>query len=168
MSENTKKRCLRCGQLFDEEHSGDYCSRCQIEMAEEKMEKAPDATVTPAKSRKHRFPSIFKWLILAVCIGIIAYNLFILSRLFIFKEETFKEPTVDKDAVLCMANLEEIKELLKKGESPGDTFVCPVSGLAYKIEISGNDTIIFCPNPEKHGFKQLKISLKDSLAEVIK
>jgi hypothetical protein len=67
----------------------------------------------------------------------------------------------------CIANLWRAVKLLQEGKSPGRDLVCPVSGKPYVVSRVGSDTVVRCPNPEKHGFKEIRAGKARPVPEVI-
>ncbi|OQX56276.1 MAG: hypothetical protein B5M53_02285 [Candidatus Cloacimonas sp. 4484_209] len=168
--------CKRCGRTLTKEDliaSGGlpYCNQCRIELAQQYIDKKDmkDKKVTKQVSKHTKVIDALKWVALSFFSVLIIINSIVLIRIFIHnKEVEFTPPELSKDAIMCMANLGEISELLKAGELPPDTIICPVSGKPYIVRIVEGDTIVSCPNPELHHLKNLWVSAKHPKPEVEK
>ncbi|MBW2038435.1 MAG: hypothetical protein JRI46_02390 [Deltaproteobacteria bacterium] len=161
--------CKRCGKpLSEDEQDADYCSSCMIELAEQYVpEKAEPPPIK--RKRKSRARLVLQWIIFLACISIIAIQS--PKLISAFKEgKPLRHGTYSTDAQTdqCIKNLWHISKLLQEGKLPGRDMVCPVSKKPYVVKKIKGDTVVSCPNPELHGVKEIRVSKKYPIPEVIK
>lgn len=165
--------CKGCGKPFDKDKEGAddeqlYCSRCMVERAEEHIQETEKVTklerVKPSKLK-----IAFQLVILLICIVIIAIQ--IPKLISAFEEDKpirYGTYLTDEQTDQCIKNLWHISKLLQEGKLPGRDIVCPVSKKPYVVvEIKG-DTVVRCPNPARHGFREIRVSKKSPCPEVEK
>jgi hypothetical protein len=161
--------CKSCGkQLSTDEKGGEFCSRCMIERAEEYV---PDAPERPPLKREKRSKA---WLIAQVAIiltGVIVMALQAPRLIAAFKEgQPLRQGTYATDAQTdqCITNLWHIARLIQAGKAPARETVCPITRKPYEVRNIGADIVVRCPNPELHGFKELRVSKRRPVPEVSK
>ncbi|OGP94018.1 MAG: hypothetical protein A2Z19_07065 [Deltaproteobacteria bacterium RBG_16_54_18] len=164
-----KTVCKGCGKKLNADDKGaEYCSRCMIERAEEYVPEAPER---PPIKREKRGKV---WLIVQVAIilaGVIVMALQAPRLIAAFKEgQPLRQGTYATDAQTdqCIANLWHIARLIQAGKVPGKETVCPITQKPYEIRNIGADIVVRCPNPEMHGFKELRVSKRRPVPEVSK
>jgi hypothetical protein len=123
-----------------------------------------------AKKRMHgRLWSAFLWSILIFCVSLMAIQ--IPKVISCFKEEKpirIGTYSTDEDTDQCIRNLWSISKSLQEGEMPNEKTTCPISNKPYKKGTEGGNPILCCPNPEKHGFTEIRVSKKNPVPEAIK
>jgi hypothetical protein len=161
--------CKSCGKrLGTDEKGAEYCSRCMIERAEEYVPEAPERL--PIKREKRSKA----WLIVQVAIilvGVIVIALQAPRLIAAFKEgQPLRQGTYATDAQTdrCIANLWHIARLVQEGKMPDKDVVCPITKKPYVIKDTGTDVVVRCPNPELHGFKEIRVSKRHPIPEVSK
>ncbi len=158
-------RCKKCGKIVDSDQL--YCSQCIIELAEENITEPEDDTQKPPRHVKNRKKVVAQWIVLLVCVAIIAFQM---PKLFAaFKEDQpIRHGTYETNALTdqCINNLWHISRLLQDGKLPGNDIVCPASGKSYVIVKVGKDTVARCPNPGLHGFSEISVSRHSPCPEV--
>jgi hypothetical protein len=171
MTDKTKTStiCKKCGKQLDADEKGaEYCSRCMIEQAEEYV---PEASERPPIKRKKKDRT---WLIVQVAIILAAVAIMALQipRLIsaVKGERPLRQGTYATDALgdQCIKNLWHIARLIQEGKAPGKDIVCPISKKPYVIRDTGKDIVVSCPNPELHGFKEIRVSKRRPVPEVSK
>jgi hypothetical protein len=162
--------CKKCGkQLSADEKGGQYCSRCMIEQAEEYVPEAPER---PSIKREKKGKT---WLIVQVAVILAGIAIIALQTprfIAAFKKEgqPLRQGTyaTDKETDQCIKNLWHIARLIQEDKSPGPDIVCPISKKPYVIRDTGRDVIVSCPNPELHGFKEIRVSKRRPVPEISK
>ena len=74
----------------------------------------------------------------------------------------------NKNTDQCINNLWRISRLLQEGKTSGDAIVCPESGRPYSLVEREGDIVVYCANPELHGFRELRVSRKYPRPEIVK
>ena len=161
--------CKGCGKALNpDERGAEYCSRCMIERAEQYVPEAPQKPQIK-RERKNR-----AWLVVQVAIIIIGVAVMALQtpRLIaaLHEGQPLRQGTYATDAQTdqCIANLWYIAKLLQEGRLHTNGVTCPLSNKPYEITESGADIVVRCPNPELHGFKELRVSKKNPVPEIRK
>jgi hypothetical protein len=161
--------CKGCGKkLGADEKGAEYCSRCMIEQAEEYVPEAPER---PPIKRQKRSRT---WLVVQVAIILVAVAIMTLQipRLIsaVKGERPLRQGTyaTDKETDQCIKNLWHIVRLIQEGKAPGKDIVCPISKKPYVIRDIGKDVVVSCPNPELHGFKEIRVSKRRPIPEISK
>ena len=159
--------CKGCGTTLGPDDQGaEYCSRCMIERAEEYVPQAPQKPQIKRK-RKNR-----AWVVVQVTIIVIGLAVMALQtpRLTAALKEgqplRYGTYTTDKQTDQCIKNLWHISKLLQEGRLQTNGVTCPLSNKPYEIRESGTDIVVRCPNPELHGFKELKVSTRHPVPEI--
>ena len=161
--------CTSCGKrLSADEQGARYCSRCMIERAEEYVPEVPERPTIKREKRSK------VWLIVQVAIilaGVVVMALQTPRLIAAFKEgQPLRQGTYATDAQTdqCIANLWRGARLIQAGKVPGKETVCPITQKPYEVRNIGSDIIVRCPNPELHGFKELRVSKRRPVPEVSK
>lgn len=163
--------CRKCGTSIDPGlvgHEDGLCHQCRMILAEGYL---PEKT---GQSVHGRVPEIraFRiglWAIFIICAGITLIRIPAFQRAF-HAPKPIRVGAYETDARTdaCIQNLWQAAKILQERRVPGRELVCPVSGESYKIIKDGNTTLILCPNPEKHRLKNLRLSSKSMVPEVIR
>jgi hypothetical protein len=171
MTDKTKTStiCKKCGKQLDADEKGaEYCGRCMIERAEEYV---PEALERPPIKRAKRSRA---WLIAQVAIILAGVAIMALQtpRLIsaVKGDGPLRQGTYATDALgdQCIKNLWHIARLIQEGKVPGKDMVCPISKRPYAIKTMGEDVWVSCPNPELHGFKEIRVSKRRPVPELSK
>jgi ribosomal protein S27AE len=171
MTDKTKidDMCKKCGKQFSaDEKDGQYCSRCMIEQAEEYVPEAPER---PPIRRQQKSRT---WLVVQLAI-ILAAVVIMASQIPRFisavkGERPLRQGTYSTDTQTdqCIANLWRIARLIQEGKVPDKDIVCPLSKKPYVIKDTAKDVVVSCPNPELHGFKEIRVSKRRPIPEISK
>ena len=165
--------CENCGETFhkDEQDSGSkqpYCSRCMVELAEQYVPETSDMSKLK-RIRKSRVGVTLLWITLFACISIIAIQ--VPKLISAFKEDKpirYGTSSTDAQTDQCIKNLWRISKLLQEGKLPGKDIVCPVSKKPYVVTTIEGEVVVRCANPELHGLKEIRVSEKNPMPELIK
>jgi len=129
--------CKRCGKPFNKGEQGAdseqvYCSRCKVELAEQYVPETSDMSKLK-RIRKSRAGVVLLWIVLCVCISIIAIRAPKLISAFKKEGKPIRYGTYSTDAQtdLCIKNLWQISKMLIEGKLPEKDIVCPVSKKPY-------------------------------------
>ena len=165
--------CRKCGKLFKRGQQGAddeklYCSYCMVELAEQYV---PEASEMPTlkRIRKSRAWTVIQWTILLVGISIITIQAPKLISVF-KKDKPIRYGIYSTDAQTdqCIKNLWHISKLLQEGKLPGKDITCPAGNNPYMMRTIEGETVVRCPNPELHGFVEMRVSNKALVPEVRK
>ena len=161
--------CKGCGtQLSAGEKGAEYCSRCMIERAEEYVPEAPERPQIK-REKKSRVWLVVQLTIILVAVAIMALQTprFIAA---VKGDRPLRQGTYATDAQTdqCIANLWHVSKLLQEGKVPAKDTVCPISKRPYAIKTLGEDVWVSCPNPELHGYRELRVSKKNPVPAISK
>ena len=164
-------KCEKCGkELKGEEYSKNICLQCEIEQAEKLIppEKKRDDNPTPVKTG--RGLKIIKWAIIIVCVP--SSVIYLMNNKSLFQDKKairIGSYETDEQTDKCISNLWKISKLLQEGKQTlPDGLVCPVCKEKYILKSINGEIQAFCPAADKHGLKELKVSSKKQIPEVIK
>lgn len=161
--------CKGCGRALSTDEQGiEYCDRCMIERAEEYVPEAPERPQIRGE-KKSKSLLIVKLIVLLVCFTIIALQT---PRLIAALKENqplrYGTYATDAQTDQCIKNLWQISRMLQDSTAPPPDMVCPVSKKRYEVRDTGGDSVVRCPNPELHGFKEVRISKRHPVPELRK
>jgi hypothetical protein len=122
------------------------------------------------KNKRKTRRIIGQWVVLIVCIGIILYQVPMLISAANKDVKPLRHGPYNTDAVTdqCIRNLWQISRLIQEGNLPDDTLVCPASKKPFMVIQTKMDIIVRSPNPELYGFKDIRVSKKNPVPEIIK
>jgi hypothetical protein len=111
-----------------------------------------------------------QWACLMVCVGIVLYQLPVLISTTRSEAKPLRHGTYNTDAMTdqCITNLWQISRLLQEGKTPDSNITCPASNQPYVVVREADDIIVRSPHPERYGFKDIRVSLKRPVPELIK
>ncbi len=165
--------CKNCGNQFvkikeeDSDNEKLLCSHCLVKQAEQHIpEKVKISKPKLMNTRK-------AWK--AIRLIIIFASIFIISvrtpkLISVMKEQKpIRSGTYETNskADQCIKNLWHISRLLQEGKQPEKDIVCPVSNKPYVLKRINEDIVAYCPNPDLHGFKEIRVSKTSPRPEVI-
>jgi hypothetical protein len=168
-----------CDQCAVPRGSGFLCNLCIAREAareavdgidqrvEEKRRKADER-----KERK-RFKKILwfalQWGIVLVGLCVMAYQ--VPDLISVLKDEKpLRNGTYKTDAKTddCIRNLWRVAKILQEGRQPGNDILCPASKKPFIVTEEDGDVVARSPNPELYGFREIRVSKKRPVPEVIK
>jgi hypothetical protein len=122
------------------------------------------------KDKKKEKWIIGLWVILIICVGIILYQTPALISAAKSDVKPLRKGTYDTNGLTdqCIKNLWQISRLVQEGKMPGGNILCPASKKPYVVVKKEEDIIVRSPNPELHGFKEMRVSKKKPVPELIK
>jgi len=159
--------CRGCGkpilglqgeQLEKEGHY--YCPRCLIALAESYIEEPPPEKSWWRLLRETRAWRLSMYLVTAVSLGVVVYQFpsFLASWRELPPVRSGGIYATDTKTDKCIDNLwrsiQEWQQRKKGAEAP---LVCPASGRTYVV-VPGADPEIHCPDPGRHGFRDIVVS----------
>jgi hypothetical protein len=120
------------------------------------------------KDKKKRI--MIQWLVLIACLCIIAYQIPSFLSITSYDAKHLRNGVYDTDALTdqCIKNLWQISRLIQEGKIPDTRIVCPASNKPYDVIRIDGDIIVRSPNPELYGFKDIQVSKKKPIPELIK
>jgi hypothetical protein len=113
---------------------------------------------------------ISQWVVLIVCLGIILYQVPMLISSVKTDVKPLRQGPYNTDALTdqCIRNLWQISRLIQEGKQLPDTIVCPASKKPFMVVRTKMDIIVRSPSPELYGFKDIRVSKKNPVPEIIK
>ncbi len=167
--------CSACATTSDGK-GGFLCNRC---FALKAVQDISDDTLKrevkkelqeTKKEKKKKWRYALQWVIVCICMGIIAYQTSAVLSAIEKTEKPIRRGTYATDQVAdrCIHNLWAISSLLQQGQMPDGSITCPASGVPYHPEEKENNVVVRCPNPDKHGFSELRVDKQDPIPEVKK
>lgn len=73
---------------------------------------------------------------------------------------------LDRDAESCISNLWKITRLIQDGALQWPNLKCPLTGMSYRIVHVKGNSIVSCPNPEKHHVTGIWVSRTSPVPEI--
>jgi hypothetical protein len=111
----------------------------------------------------------WQWGIVVIGLCVLAYQAADLINVLNDKKPIRKGTyNTDEKTDDCIRNLLEVAKLLQQGNLPGDDLVCPASQKAFLITEENEDVVARSPNPELYGFKEIRVSKKKPIPELIR
>lgn len=129
-----------------------------------------DQRADEARKNRQKFRwRVFQWTVIAVCLGIIGYQIPQIADALNPNAKPLRRGTTATDAITdqCIADLWKVSRRLQEGKSVGKDRVCPASNLPFEIVRTGDDLIVRTPRPDLYGFKDIRVSKKRPVPELI-
>lgn len=123
---------------------------------EERRVRAAETAVR--QKRKRFFWMAVGWVFILVCSGIVLIRIPVLAGVF-QPEPPIRRGTYATDARTdaCIHNLWRQSAIRRQGKPPDPTLVCPAGNRACRVMENGGNTIVMCPEPERHGLSELRV-----------
>jgi len=158
--------CRRCGRSVDGDEQ--YCSQCEVELEEEHIEDTGEEgeDLSPPVRSLRRL--VIQLALLLAFTGLIAFR--IPSVISAFEDDQpIRKGTYATDAETdqCIENLWKVSRMLEDGILPDKTMVCPASGKPYIVLEDPANTTVYCPDPQAHGLKEIRVSRMFPCPEVV-
>lgn len=176
-SQCKKPLCDQCAIPGGDRSS--ICSRCvALQAAQEAVEgidtrRDEKERKTRTHEARRKWKSMLwmgsQWSVLVICLCIMAFQ--IPNLILVFKE---KKPIrhgtyrTNDQTDQCIRNLWHIVKMLQEGKLPGKDILCPASNKPYVVMKTKEDVVVRSPNPELYGFKEIRVSKKRPVPELIK
>ena len=141
------------------------------DFARQEAQRLEDQEFLAQKKEKRKTAMVMvQWAVLIVCIGIIGYQFPKLTATFNSTEKSLRRGTVDTDTNTdrCIAILWQVSKHLQEGRPVGANLLCPLSGKPFVVETIGDDVVARSPRPDLYGFRQMQVSRKNPVPELIK
>ena len=180
----SKVLCDRCKEpLCDEcaipQNGGVFCSRCIAFEAAQEAVNGIDLRLEEKKRKageredRKRFKKMLwyaaQWGIVVIGLCVMAYRVPDLIRV-LKEDKPLRNGTYKTDARTdeCIRTLWGVAKLLQEGKRPGNEILCPVSKKPFIVKEQKGDIVARSPNPELYGFKEIRVSKRNPVPEVIK
>ena len=170
--DNQKNLCKACGKpvvgdIRPNEHGEVFCRQCAMKQLEQDLWQTPDEVTQLKHNQTTRTWRIVIIIFVILAVGGIAYQT---PKLL----QAFKDPKpgrmgtyeTDETTDRCIRNLWQQVYLVQQGRSD-DTrhIVCPATGKPY-VFIRGTNQEVHCPNPDRHGFRDIVVTKKNPVPEL--
>lgn len=155
--------CSRCIALTAAQDVTDGMERRVQER--ERKEETQEARI----ARKRRIRIASQWSVIVMGLMLIAIRMSAITDSF-KEEKPLRAGTYETDAKTdqCIKNLWKIAKLLQEGKMPEKEFFCPASKKPYIVIEEEGDVLVRTPHPELYGFKEIRVSMKRPVPELIK
>jgi hypothetical protein len=122
------------------------------------------------KEKRKTLWLVLQWAVILVCLGVIGYQAPRLADTLGGNEKPLRRGTMATDdrTDQCIANLWRVSKQLQQGGPVGKDLICPASGQPFEIKKAGDDVVARSPRPELYGFKEIRVSKKRPVPELIK
>jgi DNA-directed RNA polymerase subunit RPC12/RpoP len=167
--------CRSCGKPIlglqgeqPEEEGHYYCPRCLIALAESYIEEPPPEKSWWRLLRETRAWRHSMYLVAAVSLVVVVYRFprFLASWRELPPIRSGGIYATDAKTDECIANLwRAIQERQQRKKGAGAPPVCPASGRPYVV-VPGTDPEIHCPDPGRHGFRDIVVSTSRPVPEL--
>jgi hypothetical protein len=151
-----------------EEEGQYYCPRCLIALAESYIEEPPLEKSWWRLLRETRAWMVTMYLVTAVSLGVVVYQFpsFLASWRELPPVRSGGIYATDTKTDKCIDNLwRSIQEWQQRKKGAGAPPVCPASGRPYVV-VPGTDPEIHCPDPGRHGFRDIVASTRRPVPEL--
>ena len=155
--------CIRCVALKAEQDA----SRGIDQRRREKRLKVQIQEA--GKHWKRKTKIAFQIVILVIGLTVIVINMHGLRSGF-KKDKPLRNGIYQTDAQAdqCIRNLWQIARMLQEGELPGKNILCPASKMPYVVSYVEGDIVVRSPDPGLYGFKEIQVSKRRPVPEVIR
>lgn len=155
-----------------------FCTRCMaLKSAQEALrgmdqrleqKEVRKRSLEERKDRREKIWVFAQWGLILVCLAVLAFQApGAMSGSKEDKPIRKGSYATDEPTDRCIANLWRAAKLLQEGKTPGPDMVCPETRRPYGMSMEGEDTVVRCPNPERHRVKEIRVSMKRPVPEVI-
>ena len=167
--------CKACATTSDGK-DGFLCNRCFAlkavqDMSDDALKREAKKEIQEKKKEeKKKWRYALQWVIVCICIGIIAYQSSAVLSAIEQTERPIRRGTINTNQVAdqCIHNLWAISSLLQQGQMPDGSITCTASGAPYHTGEKENNIVVQCPNPGKHGLLALRVDKQNPIPEVKK
>ena len=139
--------------------------------AERQAERIEDQRALAVKRKKRKALKVMAQCGLIVfCLGIIGYQFPKLVATLSRHDKPLRRGTMATDEATdrCIVNLWAVSKRLQEGKPVGGDLVCPASGKPFVIETVGDDLVARSPAPERYGFREIRVSKKKPVPELVR
>lgn len=137
---------------------------------EETERRAAETAREAGKEKAKRLKRVVQWTVIVVCLGIIGYQMPRVVSVLDPEEKPLRRGAMTTDALTdrCIAALWKVSKRLQEGKSPGTDLVCPASKMPFEIKALRDDVVVRSPRPELYGFREIRVSKKKPVPELIR
>lgn len=168
IQDNLCKACGKpvTGDMRPNDRGDLFCRQCAMTQLEQDLLQR-DGGEPPEQKRSSKSWRITIMIFVVLAAGIIAYQT--PKLLSIFKDpKPVRMGTYETDETTdrCIRNLWQQVYLMQQGRSD-DTrhVVCPATGKPY-VFVRGPNQEVHCPNPDRHGFRDILVTKKNPVPEL--
>lgn len=155
------------------------CSRCVALKAAREAAHEMDERIEEKESKVHarevrkkiraRIGAVFQWgILLAGIFVIVVQTPRLISAFKDHKPIRFGTYHTDAQTDRCIKNLWLIARRLQEGKMPGKDIVCPASRRPYVVATIDGDVVVRTPSPGLYGFKEIRVSRRKPVPELIR
>ena len=140
------------------------------DFARQEAERLEDQTALAARKKMRKAAKVMiQWAVVITCLGIIGYQFPKLTDALDQTGKPLRKGAVDTDARTdrCVAILWQVSKRLQEGRPVGNDLLCPASGKPFVVETMGDDVVVRSPRPDLYGFRQIQVSIKRPVPELI-
>ena len=128
------------------------------------------AALAASQEKRKGLRTMIQWAVVVVCLGIIGYQLpKLVAALDPHEKPLRKGPmATDERTDRCIANLWQASKRLQENRPVGTDLVCPASGKPLVVDTVGDDVVVRSPRPDLYGFREMRVSRKKPVPELIR
>ncbi|MCK4532246.1 hypothetical protein KAU39_00540 [bacterium] len=172
-------KCVKCNKEFNKRelnliNGKRYCSQCAIEFANEFVKTESDLLNERAKETSEVRSKKWKTLIICLFVICMGINAVLLPRMIksLKGNKVIRKGAIKTDVKTdkCIKNLWQISRMIQEDSLSEMALVCPVSKKPYIVQQKDENTIVFCPNPNRHGkrgYRAIRVSRFSPIPEVL-
>jgi len=141
------------------------------DFGKQETERLEDQAALTAKQEKRKtLKAIGQWAVIVACLGIIGYQLPGLADALSHREKPLRKGIMATDDLTdqCIATLWKVSKRLQEGKPVGNDLVCPASNKSFVLETIGDDVVARSPAPERYGLREIRVSRKNPVPELIR
>lgn len=176
--ETTAGRCRLCQAPLPEgaDPQRSLCPRCNAlqaldDFAAEQHNQAQ--RLTAARQRRHewkRWRPLLLGATIAACLIVVAIRMPALSDALQSSDKPMRHGVWDTDARTdaCIDLLWDVSARLQQGLALSPLPTCPASGQPFEVRSTADDVIVRSPTPERYGLKEIRVSKRRPIPELIR
>ena len=141
------------------------------EEAERQSGRIEDQKALAEKEKKRKaFKAMVQWGVIVICLSIIGYQFPKLTDALSHRDKPLRRGILVTDELTdrCIANLWQVSKRLQEGKPVGADLICPASGKPFVIEAIEDNVVARSPAPERYGFREIRVSKKNPVPELIR
>lgn len=132
--------------------------------------RAAETAREAGKEKGKRLKRLLQWAVIVVCLGIIGYQMPRMVSVLNPKPKPLRRGAMATDALTdrCIAALWKVSRRLQEGKPLEADRVCPASKMPFEVKAFRNDVVVRSPRPELYGFREIRVSKKKPVPELIR
>ena len=121
------------------------------------------------REKRKRLNKVLQWAVVVICLGIVGYQAPRLADALGGKKKPLRQGSLATDELTdqCIANLWKVSRRLQEGRPVGADLICPASKKPFEIVTTGDDVVARSPRPDLYGFREIRVSKKNPVPELI-